>query len=170
MFYIETELLERDGEWEVVSSAPVKVIAWDRDKYFLYEDSNGNLLTTKGYHLSLKRSNKIHKLPYIDWLVEGDEHGLISVTNKEAQQEIKRNYKRKTKYVVNDITFNSLKKAFNYAKNIGLEESFIYFKTNTKRHWFSGSLMVKEEGKWFYYLNPPEGVSEKTLKSFCEEG
>lgn len=161
---INTELLERDYNWNIISSAPVKVIAWDRDKYFMYEDTNGERHISKRYHFSLKKSNQIYELPYIDYYVEDDKAlGLIPVTRKEAQSEIKKDYKRTNKYFTRDKKFNSLKKAIRYiTKNKGGD--CLSYKFSNKLSWSCGPLLVLEGGEWCY-CHAPRGVSEKTLRN-----
>lgn len=162
---INTYLLERDDNWEIVSSTPLKVIAWDRDKYFMYEDQNGGLHTTKGYHLSLKRSNQIHELPYIDW--SEDELGLAPVTKKYAAKEIKDGYKRKVKYSVGDKEFNHLSKALRYIGSGNTEGNCLRYSISRKFSSESGPLLVLEDGEWCYCeWAIPKGVSKKTLTKY----
>ncbi len=160
---INTQLLERDDNWEIISSAPVKVLAWDRDKYFLYEDLNGEQHTTKGYHLSLKRSNQTHELPYIDW--SEDELGLAPVTKKYAAKEIKDGYKRKVKYSVGDKEFKHLRKALSYIESGSVKGDCLHYSISRKFSSESGPLLVLEDGEWCYCAwTIADGVSKKTLK------
>lgn len=159
---IKTELLQRDDNWEITSSTPVKVIAWDRDKYFLYEDLNGEQRTTKGYHLSLKRSNQIHELPYIDWSEE--ELGVAPVTKKYAAKEIKDGYKRKVKYSVGGKKLKHLRKALNYIEGGDAKGDCLHYSISRKFSSESGPLLVLESDEWCYCRRIPQGVSKKTLK------
>lgn len=163
MFSIKCKLLDyNEDHSQVISETEVNVIAWDRDKYFLYEDANGVKHTTKRYWLSIKRTNKLHSLPYIDY--SEDEYGLIAVTKKEATKEIKEGYKPTHKYHVGDKKFNSLKKslAFFFGCN---EESYLRYDFKEGNCWSSGPLMGKQGGEYHYYTPVPKSVSEKTLKN-----
>lgn len=163
MFSINSKLLEyNEDRTKVISEIPVKVVAWDRDKYFLYEDTNGVKQTTKRYWLSLKRTNKLHSLPYIDY--SEDDFSLIAVTKKEATKEIKQEYKYTHKYHVGDKKFNSLKKSLGFFFNYN-EESYLRYDFKECNCWSSGPLMGKEGEESHYYTPVPRGVSEKTLKN-----
>lgn len=160
---INTQLVERDDNWDTVAESPVRVLGWDRDKYFLVTGANGELRTTKGYHLSLKHSNQIHELPYIDW--SEDELGIAPVTKKYAAKEIKDGYKRKVKYSVGDKEFNHLRKALNYIESGNAKGWGLHYSISCKSSGESGPLLVLEDGEWLYCeWTIPDDVSKKTLK------
>lgn len=164
MFSIKCKLLDYNEDHnQVISETEVNVIAWDRDKYFLCEDANGVKRTTKRYWLSLKRTNKLYSLPYIDY--SEDDFGLIAVTKKEATKEIKDGYKYTHKYHVGDKKFNSLKKSLGVFFSRDSESSLLYYDFREGNCWSSGPLMGKKGGECHYYTPVPKGLSEKTLKN-----
>ena len=143
----------------------VEVIAWDRDKWFTFKDSLGEIHTDKAWKFSVKRSNKLYSLPY------GYMEDVKPVSKKESAQEIKEKRKRKAEYRVD---FEGGKKSYRFlskalrviasgSKYTHLSACFSY-----KNGFSSTTLLVKEDGEWYYY--PQSGkVSDKTLNKFCEK-
>ena len=164
---------EGDACWEDTSSVhqEVEIVAWDRDKYFTFKDSIGELHADKGWKFSFKRSNKLWELPY-GYLDE-----VAQATRKDAAKELKERRKKSVVYRVKQVSrngelytstwkdFKSLKKALNFCKAnpacIFLHVSFRY-----KGGSISGPLLEKENGEW-YYSNGTSRVSTKTLVNFC---
>ncbi len=162
MFTIDSELLEyNDNCDQVVSRTPVKIVAWDRDKYFYYENGMGEIRSTKCYWLSIKRSNQLHLLPEVDYMSE--EFSRVYVTKKQASKEIKEGYKKKHKYWVGDKDFNSLRKAFRFLFD-GVKEGVLCYRYSEKSWSSTGPLYSVENGEYTYYGRTPRGVSEKTLR------
>lgn len=143
----------------------VDVIAWDRDKWFTFKDSLGELHTDKAWKFSVKRSNKLYFLPY------GYMEDVKPVSKKDAAQEIKAKRKRKAVFIVDFEAGNKgyrfLSKALRViasgSKYTHLSAHFSY-----KNGFYFTPLLVKEDGEWYYY--PRSGkVSDKTLNKFCKE-
>ena len=143
----------------------VEVIAWDRDKWFTYKNSLGEISADKAWKFSVKRSNRLHFLPY------GYMEYVKPVSKKEAAQEIKAKRKRKAVFIVDfegeNKSYRFLSKALRVitsgSKYTHLSAHFSY-----KNGFSSTPLLVKEDGLWYYY--PQSGkVSDKTLNKFCKE-
>ena len=143
----------------------VEVIAWDRDKWFTYKNSLGEISADKAWKFSVKMSNKLHFLPYMYM------EDVKPVSKKEASQEIKAKRKRKAVFIVDfeagNKSYRFLSKALRVitsgSKYTHLSACFSY-----KNGFSSTTLLVKEDGLWYYY--PQSGrVSDKTLNKFCGE-
>ena len=147
----------------------VEIVAWDRDKYFTFKDSLGELHTGKGWMFSLKRSNKLYELPcgYLDEVVQ--------VTRKDAVKELKELRKSKALYTAYTSTldskgsdrkeFKSLQKALNFCKS-NPDCTFLHASFHYKHGFISTPLLEKENGEW-YYSTCTGRVSTKTLIDFC---
>lgn len=147
----------------------VEIVAWDRDKYFTFKDSLGELHTDKGWKFSFKRSNKLYELPY-GYLDE-----VVQVTRKNAAKELKERRKTGVKYSVRQFNlcvesttwkeFRSLKKALNFCK-ANPDCTFLDASFNYKNGFSFMPLLEKEDGEW-YYSTCSGRVSNKTLIDFC---
>ena len=149
----------------------VEIVAWDRDKYFTFKDSLGELHADKGWKFSFKRSNKLWELPY-GYLDEA-----AQVTRKDAAKELKGRRKKSVAYRVKQFSrngelyavtwkdFKSLKKALNFCK-ANPDCTFLHVSFRYKGGSISGPLLEKEDGEWCY-SDGTGRVSTKTLVNFC---
>lgn len=146
----------------------VEIVAWDRDKYFTFKDSLGELHTDKGWKFSLKRSNKLYELPcgYLD--------DVRQVTRKEAARELKERRKKSVKYRVKTESldyykeFKSLRKAMSFCKS-KVDATFLHACFYYKNGSCSTPVLEKENGRWYYFGNGRgnKRLSYKTLSNFC---
>ena len=149
----------------------VEIVAWDRDKYFTFKDSLGEIHTDKGWKFSFKRSNKLYELPY-GYLDE-----VVQVSRKDAAKELKEHRKTSVKYRVKQFSlcmesatwkeFKSLKKALNFCKG-NPNCTFLHASFSYKNGFSSMPLLEKENGEWCYSSGNGR-VSTKTLIDFCWE-
>lgn len=162
-------LYDRDG---VADLQEVEILAWDRNKYFLFKNSDGEIEEDKTWKFQIKRSNKIHNLSFIDYNNNGVLFGK-PLTNKEAAEEIKKGQKRSIKFIVHlsdnpMVEFGRLDKALKFASGtVGITHiSVIWY---NKRSSSSFSIVEFDEGLWRYYaLDKEDRVSEKTIKNWVE--
>lgn len=146
----------------------VEIVAWDRDKYFTFKDSLGELHSDKQWKFSIKRSNKLWELP------DGYMGDICTVTRKEAAKELKGCRKSNANYSVKQFSesqngavwkeFKSLKKALNFCKS-NPTCTFLHASFHYKNGFSSMPLLEKEDGCWCYSVS--DRVSTKTLIDFC---
>ena len=152
----------------------VEIVAWDRDKYFTFKDSTGELHTDKQWKFSIKRSNKLYELHY-GYLDE-----VVPVTRKEAAKELKELRKSKARYTAYASTlygkgtgvkeFESLQKALNFCKS-NPDCTFLHGSFDYKYGFKSAPLLEKQDGQWYYFGHGRgnKRLSYKTLNNFCME-
>jgi len=156
-------LYDKDG---VSPQLEVEILGWDRDKYFAFKDSSGEIQHDKCWKFSVKRSNNLHTLAYADW------GSIVVVTRKEAAKEIKKRYKKSVVYRVKTTSldyykeFNSLRKALNFCKS-NKDATFLHACFYYKNGSCSGPVLEKLEGNWYYFAQISKQVSEKTISEFC---
>ena len=147
----------------------VEIVAWDRDKYFTFKDSLGELHTDKGWKFSFKHSNKLYELPY------GYLDDVVRVTRKEAARELKELRKRSVIYRVKVESlsyyteFKSLKKAMNFCKS-NVDATFLHACFYYKNGSCSTPVLEHQNGQWYYFgEGRNKRISYKTLNDFCME-
>jgi hypothetical protein len=151
----------------------VEIVAWDRDKYFTFKDSLGELHTGKGWMFSFKWSNKLYELPcgYLDEVVQ--------VTRKDAVKELKELRKSKALYRAYTSTldskgsdrkeFKSLQKALNFCKS-NPDCTFLHACFYYKNGSCSTPVLEQQDGQWYYFgEGRNKRISYKTLNDFCVE-
>jgi len=150
----------------------VEIIAWDRDKWFTFKDSAGELQTGKGWMFALKRSNKLWELP------EGYLDEIVTVSRKESAKQLKDRRKTSTVYRVKSESlgyykeFKSLRKAMNFCK-ANSDATFMYACFYYKNGSCSTPVLEKQDGQWYYFGSGQgrsnKNISYKTLNKFCME-
>lgn len=164
-------LYDKDG---TSTKTSVTIVAWDRCRYFVAIDLNGNLFEDKTWKFDLKRSSQIFNLPTYYVRYEGDDV-LFDLeerqTNKKASKEIKNLRKSGVKYSVTladqtYVEFSRLEKALNFCKSNSSAE-FLSCQKSKKSSFHSFPLLSKEEKEWSYFSQNGTSVSEKRLKIFC---
>lgn len=160
---------DKDG---ISKKVVVDVLGWDRDKYFLAKGADGELFSDKSWKFSLKRSNKMYKLPEFELDYEKDVY-LLSPTpsNKCVAKELKDQYKHKIGFTVvcgNELNkeFKFLRKALLFAKSVG-NSCFVMGSEKWKNSSLFYTLVEQENGVWNYYDQCMTSCSEKTLKNWC---
>lgn len=163
-------LYDKDG---TSAKIPVTIVAWDRCKYFVAIDLDGNPFEDKTWKFDLKRSNKIFTLPTYCVRYEGEDDEVVfdveeRHTNKRASKELKNIRKGEVKYSVTladqtGIEFSRLEKALNFCKS-NSSADFLSYQRSKKSSYHSFPLLSKEEGEWNYFSQKGTSVSEKRLK------
>jgi hypothetical protein len=150
----------------------VEIIAWDRDKWFTFKDSAGEIRTDKGWKFALKRSNKLWELP------EGYLDETVPVSRKESAKQLKDRRKTSAVYRVKIESlgyykeFKSLRKAMNFCKS-NSDATFLHACFYYKNGSCSTPVLEKQDDNWYYFGSGQgrrnKNISYKTLSKFCME-
>ena len=141
----------------------VEILAWDGDKWITFKNSLGEISADKLWKFSIKRSNKLYKLPrgYMD--------DVWYPRNRDVTEELKVLRKRKVLYTAeldsgNFKEFRHLEKALNFCKS-NKECNFLKGSFWEKRSSFFTPILVKEDG-WRYFYKISRPISNKTLSNW----
>ena len=141
----------------------VEILAWDGDKWITFKNSIGEISADKLWKFSIKRSNKLYKLP------RGEFDDVRPMSNKDVSKELKVLRKRKVLYTAKldsgDFKeFRHLGKALNFCKsNKGC--NFLKGSFWEKRSSLFAPILVKEDG-WWYFYKTSRPISSKTLNNW----
>jgi len=147
----------------------VEILAWDGDKWITFKNSIGEVSADKLWKFSIKRSNKLYKLP------RGYMEDTHYVSNKDVTKELKTLRKRRVLYTAytsnlnhhtgqDKKTFKRLKKALNFCRSnptCTFLHQAVYKKYSSHFH-----PVLERDGDWWYYYPNKTNTSSKTLNNW----